>query len=176
MDSTFRKGKPSDTQEALRGILDGGYRANGSYTRMAGVGTAMSPKDFKTFGAKAFAGIGTLPGTLEDRCIRITLKRKTRREKVERFRYKDARERAKPIHESLEAWALSAIARLWDANPELPPELDDRAQDGWEPLLAIADLAGGEWPQTCPGGVLEIDENAPVFLENGYASTTFKLI
>ena len=28
----------------------------------------------------------------------------------------------------------------------LPDELDDRAQDVWEPLLAIADLAGGDWP------------------------------
>ncbi len=26
--------------------------------------------------------------------------------------------------------------------PDVPPELDDRAQDGWEPLLAIAESAG----------------------------------
>ena len=32
------------------------------------------------------------------------------------------------------------------ARPHLPDELDDRAQDCWEPLLAIADLAGGDWP------------------------------
>ena len=29
---------------------------------------------------------------------------------------------------------------------ELPEALNDRAQDSWEPLLAIADLAGGSWP------------------------------
>jgi hypothetical protein len=34
---------------------------------------------------------------------------------------------------------------LRTANPELPDELSDRAADGWEPLLAIADLAGEEW-------------------------------
>jgi putative DNA primase/helicase len=31
--------------------------------------------------------------------------------------------------------------------PDLPDELDDRAQDMWEPLLAIADLAEGDWPE-----------------------------
>ena len=28
----------------------------------------------------------------------------------------------------------------------MPGELHDRAADNWRPLLAIADLAGGEWP------------------------------
>ena len=29
----------------------------------------------------------------------------------------------------------------------MPRELSDRAQDTWEPLMAIADLAGGVWPE-----------------------------
>ena len=33
------------------------------------------------------------------------------------------------------------------ARPALPPELNDRAGDVWEPLLAIADLIGGTWPE-----------------------------
>lgn len=33
------------------------------------------------------------------------------------------------------------------ARPEIPHELNDRAADIWEPLLALADLAGGSWPQ-----------------------------
>jgi len=28
----------------------------------------------------------------------------------------------------------------------VPEELHDRAADSWEPLLAIADRAGGSWP------------------------------
>jgi len=31
------------------------------------------------------------------------------------------------------------------ARPYLPPSLNDRAQDNWEPLLAIAKVAGGDW-------------------------------
>ncbi len=36
---------------------------------------------------------------------------------------------------------------LRKAEPELPDELDDRAADNWEPLLAIADAVGGDWPE-----------------------------
>jgi hypothetical protein len=38
----------------------------------------------------------------------------------------------------------SAIAT---AEPDVPGELNDRASDIWEPLLALADLAGGIWPE-----------------------------
>ena len=30
--------------------------------------------------------------------------------------------------------------------PAIPEKLNDRAADIWEPLLVLADLAGGEWP------------------------------
>jgi hypothetical protein len=29
--------------------------------------------------------------------------------------------------------------------PVMPPSVEDRQADGWEPLLAVADLAGGLW-------------------------------
>ena len=148
VDSVFGKGsKASETQEMLRGVLDSGYRVSGSYVRMVGPGANMSPRRFNTFGAKALSGIGTLPGTLDDRSIIVVLKRKTKDEQVSRFRYRDARDSAKPLQESLVAWALSAVPQLRDARPDIPAALDDRAQDGWEPLLAIADIAGGDWPQ-----------------------------
>jgi hypothetical protein len=40
-----------------------------------------------------------------------------------------------------------AVVVLRDAEPEIPDALSDRAADSWEPLLAIADLAGGDWPE-----------------------------
>ncbi len=36
---------------------------------------------------------------------------------------------------------------LREAEPTIPDELGDRAADVWEPLLAIADDAGGPWPE-----------------------------
>ena len=44
------------------------------------------------------------------------------------------------------AWGLAEVAALRAARPDLPAALNDRAQDVWEPLLAIADLAGDTWP------------------------------
>jgi hypothetical protein len=32
------------------------------------------------------------------------------------------------------------------AAPEMPPEIVDRDADCWEPLISVADAAGGEWP------------------------------
>src|SRR5262249_9406292 len=33
------------------------------------------------------------------------------------------------------------------ARPAVPEDLNDRAADIWEPLLALADLAGVDWPE-----------------------------
>jgi hypothetical protein len=43
-------------------------------------------------------------------------------------------------------WAADSFEALRAADPVMPNELNDRAADNWRPLLAIADLAGGEWP------------------------------
>ncbi len=160
VDSVFGKGKASETQEMLRGILDSGYRRGGSYVRMVGVGAAMTPHVFNTFGPKVLSGIGALPGTLDDRSIIVTLKRKTVQEIVERFRFRDARTYATPIRDRLAAWAAPALPLLQAAKPKLPDALDDRAQDGWEPLFAIADLAGGDWPQRARDAALGLSAGA----------------
>jgi hypothetical protein len=38
----------------------------------------------------------------------------------------------------------------------LPEALSSRQQDGAEPLLAIADLAGGDWPERSRAALIEI--------------------
>ncbi len=47
----------------------------------------------------------------------------------------------------LERWAAQVRDELRDAYPEMPDGLEDRPADVWEPLLAVADAAGGDWPQ-----------------------------
>ena len=37
---------------------------------------------------------------------------------------------------------------MQQVRPHLPDELGDRDQDNWEPLLQIASVAGGHWPET----------------------------
>ena len=43
-------------------------------------------------------------------------------------------------------WVADHLPALQAADPAVPDELDDRQADNWRPLLAIADEAGGEWP------------------------------
>jgi hypothetical protein len=51
------------------------------------------------------------------------------------------------------------------ARPEIPESLNDRAADIWEPLLAIADIAGGDWPEKARAAAVTLttgaQENSP---------------
>ena len=72
-DTIFGRGRASETQEMLSGVLDSGYRVNGSYGRMAGTGAKMYPRRLRTFSPKVLSGRGKLPGTLDDRSIILEL-------------------------------------------------------------------------------------------------------
>jgi hypothetical protein len=133
--------------EALRGLLNTGYRASGRASLCVGQGANIGYRDFSTFGAKAIAGIGQLPDTVASRAVPIRLERRARGEHVEAWRERRGREAAAPLHKRAEAWAASVEQTLRHAEPDPPRELGDRAQDTAEPLLAIADVAGGDWPE-----------------------------
>jgi len=45
-------------------------------------------------------------------------------------------------------WVKDHLDELKGADdPQVPAELHDRAADNWRPLIAIADVAGGTWPE-----------------------------
>jgi hypothetical protein len=133
--------------ETLRGVLNAGFRRGGMASLCVGQGANLSYQDFPVFGAKAIAGIGKLPDTVADRSIPIELRRRRSGEAVERFRLRKVGPEALPLQSGTAAWAEAHLEALSDAEPELPNELDDRAQDIIEPLLAIADEVGGGWPK-----------------------------
>jgi hypothetical protein len=140
--------------EPLRAILNAGHRARTTVSRCIDFGKAI--QDYPVFCPKALAGIGVLPDTIADRSIRIRLKRRSSEEKIESFRHKKAAPQAKPLREALAAWLAPAVDELALAEPELPASLDDRAADGWEPLFAIADLAGADWPARAHAAAVEL--------------------
>jgi hypothetical protein len=144
-DAAFQGDK--DYAELLRGLLNTGHKSNGKYSACVGQGANITFRDFSTFSPKAIAGIGQLPDTVADRAIPIRLQRKAGSEQVERFRERKVRPQADPLSSRLQLWASRSVALLSNAEPELPEQMSDRAQDGAEPLFAIADAAGGEWPQ-----------------------------
>lgn len=152
-DAAFGSGK--EYAEALRGMLNSGHRRGGRASCCIGQGANISFRDFSTFCAKAIAGIGKLPDTVGDRTILIRLKRALPGE-VEKFRLREVGGEAARLRRSLEAWCKANMAQLRDTRPELPEQLSDRQQDGAEPLLAIADAAGGAWPQAARSALVEL--------------------
>ena len=140
-------GSEKEYAEALRGLLNTGHRRGGKASLCVGQGANITYKDFSTFCPKMIAGIGRLPDTVADRSFPIRLKRAAKGERRERFRRCKVEPLAEPLRQELEKWAIIYTPRLSEANPTLPEELSDRQQDGAEPLLAIADLAGGDWPE-----------------------------
>jgi putative DNA primase/helicase len=133
--------------DELRGILNSGHtKAGASVIRVVEEGGEQVVKRFSTWAPKAIALIKKLPDTLADRSIIVHLMRKPRTAVVERLRKRDSDE-FRLLRSRAARWAEDHTARLVDLDPAVPETLHDRAADNWRPLLAIADLAGGSWPQ-----------------------------
>src|SRR2546427_5462569 len=142
----------------LRGILNAGYHRDSAYVlRVFSARGAESGKGeedarsgtrlgrFSCWCPKLMCLIGRLPDTLADRCIVIRMQRKTAEEKCERLRQVQIETEA--LRSKCARFIADHAEEVADAKPGLPGELHDRAGDIWEPLLCLADLAGGAWPQ-----------------------------
>ena len=134
-----------EKNEELRGLLNEGVERNGAFSRT--VGDSFEPRAFRVFCPKALSLIGSLPGTVEDRTILIKMKRKVKRDRVERFQERTIAPLAGELCRKLLRFANDSRERLSQADPEIPEALNDRQADCWRPLIAVADLAGGEWPR-----------------------------
>ena len=104
------------------------------------------PKEFSTWAPKVIAGIGKLAATLRDRSITIAMRRKKPHERVAKLRARDT-DAFVILRRKALRWTGDNLEQLKAATPKIPEGLNDRAADNWEPLLAIAELAGGEWPK-----------------------------
>ena len=138
--------------DELRGILNSGYHRKTAYVLRAinqpipengeadpqAVGLAR----YSCWCPKVIARIGQLPATLADRCIILRMQRKTAHEKCQRLRNLSSA----PLRRQCARFALDHAGVISAATPEIPPDLNDRAADIWEPLFALADLARNEWP------------------------------
>jgi hypothetical protein len=139
---TIFGGKNADANEDLRGLLNAGHQRNRPAIRWD-AGTR-SLETIPTFAMAALAGIGAMPDTIEDRAVVIKMRRRGPGESVAPFRYRRDRPALTTVAAQLDRWLSRHLADLEKAEPAMP--LEDRAADTWEPLVAVADLAGGPWP------------------------------
>lgn len=141
--------------EALRGILNEGFRMGGIFYKC--VGKNFDLKGFSVYCPKCFAGIGQLPDTVSSRSIVIEMRRKLPGEAVEPFRQNAVKAAAGPIREALGAWAArGSVVLLREIKPAAIASLSDRQNDIAEPLLCIAQLAGDGWLQRLTGALQTI--------------------
>ncbi|OBB53106.1 DUF3631 domain-containing protein [Mycolicibacterium fortuitum] len=140
-------GKNSTPQaEDLRALFNAGYRKGATVDRCEGDAKNMKVREFPVHAPVALAGLaGRMPDTIRTRGVTLHMRRRRPDQKVADFRERDALAEAAPIREQLEAWAGDHEDRLADARPKMPNGVTDRAAEIWEPLLAIADLAGDDW-------------------------------
>ncbi len=160
----------STSFEGVRALYNAGNRRGTVVSRVLPKGQTFELIDFRIFCPKAIAGIGRMPETIVDRSLVITMARRTRLDPVERLRHRTADALGAPLRARLAA-ALADQADLSLPDSALPAELDDRAQDNWEGLLALAGRAGGDWPSLAGAAAIALqsdrqaaDENAGIRL------------
>jgi len=129
--------KQSESAQAVLAVLNAGHRKGATVPRC--VGPEHKVRHFPVYGPKAFAAIGTLPDTLADRCIHVTMQRKTPSQVVGRFLQGRAKADAEPIRKSLVEWAQTGHESVCHAYENMNDLkfLSDRDADLWMPLFAV---------------------------------------
>jgi len=113
-----------------------GNGASGADVNRKSDGTRLAR--FSSWCPKAVAAIGRLPETLADRCILVRMQRKTVAEKCERLKNLGG----EILRRKCARFIQDHADQIQSAQPSIPEALNDRAADIWEPLFALADLAG----------------------------------
>ncbi len=150
--------KTADGHEDVRGFINAGHRRGAVAYRCVGMGTNQTVQAFPAFCAMALAGLNDLPDTIATRSIIVAMRKRAPHERVKPWRTRNE-PHGHALRDALGDTLVPHLDALTHAEPVMPEGVEDRPADVWEPLLAIADAAGGQWPQTA--------RSAAVFLTLG---------
>lgn len=144
-DSIFGRFGDKEKAEALRGIMNSGFKRGVWAIRCEG--EKQTPKKYQLFSPVVLAGIGTdsIPETVADRSIIIEMRRKFPGENITEFESDEVEGIFSPLKESLTQWMALEAGKLRSLKPTMPEELNSRARDVWKPMYKIATQAGEEW-------------------------------
>jgi Protein of unknown function (DUF3631) len=154
---------------AVRAILNGGYAPNGTWLRMrSGTGERVA-----VFGAAAVAALDVMEKATGDsltalmqRGIKIRVRRCPDEVSLPRLGRREAAA-AGQISAMLAAWTADRLPDLQDAaeTVQAPAGVRNRAEQIWRPLLAVAEVAGGEWPDLAAEACADLALSAPAECE-----------
>jgi hypothetical protein len=140
-------GPRAKEHDDVRGYINAGHRKGATYGRCQIAGSNVLPVDSPCYAAVLMAGLGWLPDTLLSRSIIVRMHPRLDSQKITAFRTRTGIPEGKAIGAKLAAWAKSVFNDAVAARPEMPKGIVDRQADAWEPLMVVADLAGGDWPE-----------------------------
>ncbi len=147
----------------MKGMINAGHTRESAYVgRAVAKDGDFEPEMFCVWGGKVLAGIALekhLPDATMSRGIIAAMRRKLPSESIERLRHADKAD-FDMLASQLARFALDFSVQVSNARPDLPDELSDRAQDNWEPLLAIAGCAGQEWVDKAIAAALALSKPA----------------
>jgi hypothetical protein len=146
IDTVFGAKVRKDNEE-IRALLNAGHRRGATAGRCVMRGKIIETEEIPAYCAVALAGLGDLPDTILSRSVIIHMRRRAPGEHVEPFRRRVNAPEGHELRERLAAWAARKLKQAAAARPHIPDMIEDRNADIWEPLLAVGDLAGGEWPE-----------------------------
>jgi hypothetical protein len=144
IDTVF--GPKARDNEEIRGLLNAGHRRGAVAGRCVVRGKIVETEEIPAYCAVALAGIGDLPDTILTRSVIVRMRRRAPDERIEPYRRRVHSAEGEALRDRLAGWAETVADGLTDAWPTMPDGITDRDADVWEPLLAIADAAGGDWP------------------------------
>ncbi|MCZ7417578.1 DUF3631 domain-containing protein [Streptomyces sp. WMMC897] len=149
-------GPKAGDNEPLRGFINAGHRRGVGVLRCVGDGSNQEAKMFETFCAVAMAGLGSLPDTILSRSVIIRMRKRAPNEDVESYRLRSHEPQGHALRDRLAAWADQVRDQVDGVWPTMPEGITDRPADVWEPLLAVADAAGGHWPERARAACVEL--------------------
>ena len=154
IDTVF--GPKAKDNEEVRALLNAGHRRGAVAGRCVVRGKIVETEEIPAYCAVALAGLGWLPETILSRSIIVQMRRRAPSEQIRPFRRRVYEKEGDHLRDRLAGWGSSASDHVADNWPELPDGIADRDADVWEPIIALADFAGGEWPERARAAAIEM--------------------
>ncbi|MBB3318947.1 hypothetical protein FHT77_004856 [Rhizobium sp. BK181] len=140
-------GPKAREHEEVRALINAGHRRGAVAGRCVVKGKRVEIEELPAYAAVAVAGLGDLPDTILTRSVVVNMLRRRRDEPIEPYRRRAQAPEGEALRKRLEDWGKASAPALARYVPEMPEGVTDRNADVWEALIAIADVAGGRWPE-----------------------------
>jgi hypothetical protein len=143
-----------DSAKPVRACVNAGYRRSGAVARNKGMSSVFAPVALA--GLSSVFARNPLLAPTRSRAIEITMRPNSGRVQLDSWRERLHRAEADQLAAAMSAWAQASTTALVTTFPDLPEGCDDRLADLWEPLLIIAAVAGGDWPERAAAAFAEL--------------------